>query len=325
MKPNAAVSLSRAVLGLLLLLGAAGVAHAGPSPAPSPPAFTILPSPEPDPEESGIPVFPNGVPTPDAVAENYYRLAREAWQARTDVPFVHYGALIRYEHNNHVFDNWWDAYFRSKDGELGLERLTDPDEDRKRLGGVPFSIFGITIFDTNKNSEPIQIDDPRIEPTFSFGLVSRRSSVTQGGLAPEPSAEPSSAFPQIAVVATRTRAYDVRYVGTSRIGNVDAIHLTFTPLQDARADRLRELWMDPVSHRTMQLRVQGILNGKPYDGVSWHIHYVELDGRNYLQQVVADDARHFGIGVTIPRLEFDFFDYHFPQTVPPYTFGSKIF
>ena len=312
----------RIVVAALCACFALGAAP--PTPAPSPPSFTLLPTPEPDPAQSALP-FPNGVvPSPDAVAERYYRQAREAWTRRTDVPFVHYGALIRYEHNKHVFDNWWDAYFRPKDGELGLERLTDPDEDRKRLAGVPFSIFGITIFDTNRNSEPMQVDDPRIEPDFSFGLQSRAATVTKGGLAPEPSADPSD-FKQIAVVAAATRAYDVRYVGTSQIGTIAAIHLTFTPLRDPKIDRLRELWMDPVTHRTMQLRVQGILNGKPYDGVSWHVHYVELEGRNYLQQVVADDPLHFGIGITIPRMEFDFFDYHFPATVPPYTFGSKIF
>ncbi len=304
----------RATLALVAL-------GAKPTAPPTEPPFTTLPTPEPEATES-LPPAAQG--TPDAQAERYYRLARDAWRARTDVPYIHYGALIRYEHNKHVFDNWWDAYFRTKDGEFGLERLTDPDEDRRRLAGVPFSIFGITFFDTNKNSEPISIDDPRIEPTYSFGLQPNFAPVQQGGLAPEPSADPGS-LRQIAIVASGNRVYDVRYVGTSAIGAVDAIHLTFTPLRDPKVNRIRELWIDPVTYRTMQIRVQGILDGKPYDGVSWIAHYVLLGDRNYLQQVVADAPLRFGVGTIIPRMEFDFFDYHFPETVPPYTFGGKIF
>jgi hypothetical protein len=315
----------RARLVLVALLGCA-MLGARPTPEPSPPPFTILPTETPETPE---PIPSSALGSPDPVAERYYARAREAWAQRTDVPYIHYGALIRYEHNKHVFDNWWDAYYRTSDGSIGLTRLVDVDEDRRRLGGVPFSIFGVTIFDTNPDSEPIQLDDPRIAPTYSFELGPSFGVVPKGGLAPEIAAEPtpvdSSGLHQIAVVASRSRAYDVRYVGTSRIGDVDAIHLTFTPLHDPKIDRLRELWMDPATDRTMELRVQGILNGKPYDGISWIVHYVQLDGRNYLQQIVADAPLHFGLDTTVPRLEFDFFDYHFPASVPPDTFGSKIF
>ncbi len=310
---------------LVMLLGVA-ILGASPTPAPTVPPFTILPTEVPDTPE---PIPSGAFGTPDPVADAYYARAREVWRERTDVPYVHYGALIRYEHNKHVFDNWWDAYYRTSDGSIALTRLVDVDEDRRRLRGIPFSIFGVTIFDTNRDSEPIELDDPRIAPTYSFVLGPSFGVVPKGGLAPEIVAEPSptasSGLHQIALVASRSRAYDVRYVGTSRIGDVDAIHLTFTPLHDAKFDRLRELWMDPATGRTMELRVQGILSGKPYDGASWIVHYVQLDGRNYLQQIVADGPLHFGLNTTIPRLEFDFFDYHFPTTVPPDTFGSKIF
>ncbi len=315
---------ARFALAALLCVAMLGAARPTPTPEPSPPPFTVLPTPEPEATETVAASFGS----PDPIAERYYRLARDAWRASDNVTFVHYGALVRYEHNHHVFDNWWDAYYRPSDGAFGLERLTDPDEDKRRLGGVPFSIFGVTIFDTNKDSEPISLSEPRIEPTYAFGIVPEPSPLPSGGLAPEPTALPSpgdSGLKQIAVVASANRSYEIRYVGTSRIGDVDALHLTFTPLRDPSTYRLRELWIDPTTYRTMQLRVQGILNGEPYDKVSWIAHYVELDGHNYLQQIVADAPLHFGFGTTIPKLEFDFFDYHFPKTVPPLTFGSKIF
>ena len=85
-------------------------------------------------------------------------------------------------------------------------------------------------------------------------------------------------------------------------------------------NRLRDLWLDPATYQTVQTNVQGILSGKPYDGVLWTIRYVQVDGREYVQQIVADEPLHFGIDTTLPKFEFDFVDYHFPADVPKFTF-----
>jgi hypothetical protein len=284
---------------------------------------------------------PNAVPTQDAVAARLFAQARDEWRVRTDVPFLHYGALIRYLHNGHVFDNWWDSYARTSDGQVSLDRLVDPDEDRRRLSGVPFSIFGFTFFDTNKDAEPIRIEEPRISPVETFGLVTRPGAQ----LAPppddsEPSDAPSDAPSGAPVDAPGSRPspqgtplrelirveaerdYRITLVGTEQLRDGPALHLTLVPLRYPNLNRLRDLWIDPTTHRTMQLRVQGILNGKPYDGISWTIHYVELEGRNYLQQVVADAPLRFGFDTVIPKFEIDFVDYHFPTDVPKYTFDK---
>ena len=43
-------------------------------------------------------------------------------------------------------------------------------------------------------------------------------------------------------------------------------------------------------------------------------------GRRYLEQIKSEAPLHFGLDVTIPQMEFDFVDYHFPATVPDLTF-----
>lgn len=290
-----------------------GSASAAPAPAPS----------------------PTPIPTSDPAAEQLFLQARDAWRARSDVPYVRYGALIRYLHNGHVFDNWWDAWARTSDGQLSLLRLVDIDEDRRRLGGIPFSIFGVKIFDTNPNAEPIRIDEPRIEPTASFGILTRSFPTTPGAPepteAPDPSADPyailhpgasPSQLPEIGHVEANTRDYLIRLGGTDQLRDGPAIHLTLEPLRNPRVNRLRDVWIDPQTHRTMQLNVAGILDGQPYDQAEWTVYYVELDGRNYLQQVVADSPLHFGLDTTIPKFEIDFVDYHFPADVPKYTFDK---
>jgi hypothetical protein len=259
------------------------------------------------------------VPTSDPGAEALFAKARAYWRARTDVPYVRYGALVRYLHNGHVFDNWWDAYFRTSDSAMSLMPLLDIDEQHKRLGGVPFSIFGIKIFDTNPDAEPIRLDDPRIDPSSSFGVLGRGEPT--GPLAtPEPAPQESGGLREIGSIEASARDYQITLAGTQNLGGVEAIHLRFVPLRDPGLNRLRDMWLDPSDDRTMQLNVQGILNGKPYDGILWTVRYVLVDGRQYLQQIIADEPLRFGIETVLPKFEYDFVDYHFPTEVPKYTF-----
>ncbi len=308
---------------------------------------------------------PTPTPSPDARAERIFARARAVWLRRSDVPYLRYGALVRYLHNGHVFDNWWDAYYRSDDGALSLEPLHDIAEEKHRLGGVPFSIFGFTFFDTNPDAEPIRLDEPNIAPVSSFGVLTRGAAARQArsrsdepsasptpsippptsipplGTSPAPtisparasaapsiepaaSPEPSGAFREIAHVEANTRDYQIDYVGTDAIAGAPALHLKLTPLRNPELNRLRDVWVDPSTYRTVQLNVQGLLGGKPYDSVEWTIHYVLLDGRNYVQQIVADEPLHFGFDTTVPKFEFDFVDYHFPTSVPQFTFNRSL-
>jgi hypothetical protein len=277
---------------------------------------------------AGAPVLaqtalPSPAPTSDPQAEHLFSQARAAWRERTDVPYARYGALVRYLHNGHVFDNWWDVYYRSSDGALNLTPLLDIDEQHRRLGGVPFSIFGLKIFDTNPDAEPIRLDAPRIEPNSSFGILSRGET-----LAPVPTPEPvpspraGDELREISRIEASARDYQISIVGTESLQGIDAIHLKLVPLREPSVNRLRDVWLDPTTYRTVQLAVQGILNGKPYDGVLWTVRYVLVDGRQYLQQIIADEPLRFGFDTTIPKFEFDFVDYHFPADVPKYTFDK---
>jgi len=268
---------------------------------------------------------PSPAPSSDPQAERLFSAARAAWRARTDVPYVRYGALIRYLHNGHVFDNWWDAYYRTSDGALSLMPLLDIDEQHHRLSGIPFSIFGLKIFDTNPDAEPIRLDEPRIDPSSNFGILARGELPTPSAPSPAPPAaapspQESGDLREISRIEASSRDYQVLMAGTDSMQGVDAIHLKLVPLRDPNINRLRDLWLDPASNRTLQLNVQGILNGKPYDGVLWTVRYVVVDGRQYLQQIIADSPVRFGIDTTIPKFEFDFVDYHFPQDVPKFTF-----
>ena len=280
------------------------------------------------PARAALPV-PTATPVQDPEAERDFLRARDWWRARSDAPYVRYGALVRYLHNGHVFDNWWDAYQRTADGALALSRLHDIEEENHRLRGVPFSIFGLKVFDTNRDAAPIRLDDPRIDIASSFGVVTRfgktivpRVASTPRSVAPfaTPIPLPSDDLREIGRIESTTRAYDIRIAGTEMVAGEPALHLTLAPIRDPKLNRIRDLWLEPTTYRTVQSRVQGILESKPYDGISWTVHYVVVEGRQYVQQVVADEPLHFGIDTTLPKFEFDFVDFHFPTDVPTFTF-----
>jgi hypothetical protein len=267
---------------------------------------------------------PKPVPTPtlppDPVADKLFASAKDWWRDRADLPYLEYGALVRYKRNKYVFDNWWEATFRTKDGALHLERLMILEDEAKRLRGFPITIFGFTIGDTNPQAEPIRAEVPFIEPTSNFGLLNRyqshvyvSSEPTENPLLlPEPSATP---LRQIGRVEASTRDYDVRLLGEESLRYGDAYHLKLTPLREPKLFRLRDLWIDKATGATVQLTVDGIYNGKPYDGVRWTAYYVPLGGRWYVQQLRGDNL-HFGLDINIDAMEIDFVDYHFPTDVP---------
>ncbi|MBC5811170.1 MAG: hypothetical protein GIW95_10040 [Candidatus Eremiobacteraeota bacterium] len=71
------------------------------------------------------------------------------------------------------------------------------------------------------------------------------------------------------------------------------------------------------------MALDGIYNGKPYDGARWTVGYVPLGGQWYLQQVRAENLR-FGFNVNIEAMEIDFVDYRFPADLPKYTFDTLL-
>ena len=109
-------------------------------------------------------------------------------------------------------------------------------------------------------------------------------------------------------------------VGQEQLQYGLAYHLVLTPLHDPAIYRLRDLWIDTTNDVTLRMRIQGLLNGKPYDSVPWTVDYVPIDGHYYLQQIKCDTALRFGADTIIPAMEIDYVDYHFPANVPPVEF-----
>ena len=285
-------------------------------------------------------------------ADALFSQAKGAWRSRTEVPFVRFGLRERYTWRNRVHDNWWQASYRDADRALALSRILVPEQEAERLKGTPIAIHlkfhkgnaHADSFDTNPDADAFPILDPLIEPNASFGLLKREpKSALVGSLVappsprPEPSAVATSAPSPSAVPVARetplreiirveasSRDYAIALAGNERLGDVDTYHLTLTPLRDPHLYRLRDLWIDTTSYQTVQLAVQGLFSGKPYDDARWIVSYVKLDGRYYVQQIKTPDSLRFGLDRNVSDLEFDFVQYEFPPAMSPMTFARYL-
>jgi len=264
--------------------------------------------------------------TSDSEAERVFAQARNAWQARTEAPFLSYGILLRIANGSRHWDNWWEAYYRKSDQRFVVRRLVVPDDDEKRLKGTPLCIpaFGLKIFDTNSNAEPIFVEDPTIQAAESFGLLRSNASHVLGDLDSHETPSPgASAPPEIGRIQAVARDYVIELVNDEPDADESVYHLRLTPLHDQKRLRLRELWVSKDNYVTKKLIVDGISDGEPYDRARWVASYALLGGRVYLQQIKNEAPLHFGL-TTLQQMEINFVDFRFPQQIPYYLFARTM-
>ena len=253
---------------------------------------------------------------PDALMSR----AREVWANRAEAAYVQYGVRWRFEEGANQLDRWYELTFRASDGALAIERIRlEGDEARQR--GFALTIFGVPLFDTNPDAAALAaMREPAIEPAFTFGLIPRGYRTKL--LAPADDATPNpfaEELPEIGRVIATSREYRVTLLGIERLRYGAAYHLSLVPLRDPHFNRLRDLWISTDSYQTLQERVAGILDTKPYDSALWTVRYVPLDGRMYIQQISTDESLRFGER-RVSHAQLDFVDYRFPRSVPAHTF-----
>ena len=286
-------------------------------------------------------------------ADAIFARAKSAWRTRVEAPYVTFNLRERYTWRNRLHDEWWQAAYRDHDRALVLRRVTVAAAEDERLKGAAISLrmrlhsgdLKADSFDTNASADAFPLLDPLIEPNASFGLLRQEpkaelelanalvspasarpdASAPAQALQPAPSPQASqSALRELARVEAVARDYSIALAGEERIQSVDAYHLTLRPLRDPLTYRLRDLWVDANTYRTLQVGVQGLFEGKPYDEARWLVTYVEFAGRSYVQQIHTDETLRFGLDRYVSGLQFDFVQYDFPQSLPDVTFARYI-
>ena len=285
----------------------------------------------------------------DLPADAIFTSAKNVWRSRVEAPFVTFNLRERYVWREKTHDNWWAVSYRDADRALALRRAIVPQEEADRLRGSAIAInfrwhngFGrADSLDTNADADAFPVLDPHIDPNASVGLLRREQSATLVGadatfatptspsqapvasatVAPDPGT-PSGGdvLREIATVEAVSRDYSIALAGVESVRDVDAFHLTLTPMRAPAVNRLRDLWVDATTYDTLRLAMRGLFRGKPYEDARWVVTYVKMDGRSYVQQIRTDDTLRFGLDRFVSGLQYDFVGYDFPASISPLTF-----
>jgi hypothetical protein len=285
-----------------------------------------------------------------AEADRIFRRAKEAWLLRKEAPYLTFGMRESYVWRDRPHENWWRASFRSSDRELALQRVIIPAQEEARLKGVSIGLHihfhshkaAVESLDTNPDADAFPILDPLIEPSSAFGMVRQATAAKLVGTqtaapdgtapaVPTPSPTPTPApdapatpLHELARVEVFGRDYQITLVGTEHLANGDAYHLSLAPLRDPQVYRLRDLWVATDTYATLQLAVDGLFEGKPYEDARWIVSYVPIGGSYYIQQIHTDEVLRFGFDRKVSGFTFDFVDYAVPATLPDYLFQKLL-
>lgn len=142
---------------------------------------------------------------------------------------------------------------------------------------------------------------PLISPTYDFGMSRHTNAAGRNDDAliaqirgqfhdPMPAAKAQELasgggpLKSIAIVTSRVRDYAVQLAGVDELGGRACYHLQLQPLHDPQRLRLRDVWVDEQTFRTMQLVSEGNFTESR---VPWLVTFGQIDGAQYIASEVA--------------------------------------
>ena len=202
------------------------------------------------------------------------------------------------------------------------EREHPPDGRGVKLNlGLPFLTKRV-----DKQARPIDfLGVPLLEPTYSFGIgphVTARA-LTSAELVNEIRAEyhdvrrsQPSDIKTIAHIVVSNRAYTISYAGREMIRGVDCDHLSLRATRNPSRNRLREVWIDRSTHRTVRALIALNFIRGVGTNVPWRIDFGMHDGALYIASETAlgpvrtESSESYGASHTYSQASIAFDNLH---------------
>jgi hypothetical protein len=249
------------------------------------------------------PVQPVGdQPAPDVA----YGLARKAWSVQTAPAAVDYVVLVRLRNG----EKPTAIHYRGEEDlaadTIHVDRFSDEEVATPYVPRGINVVVGLSVSLGSKAvgqtpSRPsaaaggILLSRP--EPSFDLLGTPHLSATYAFGIKqlPETPAGPagSSALKTIGKVSVVSRTYSIR-CDTELTPDEGAVHLFLEPLRDARNNRLREMWIDPLTDHTLRIRTAGNFRDGPPLHCDWSITFTTIGGVTYIDKEVALGPLDYG-------------------------------
>jgi hypothetical protein len=249
---------------------------------------------------------PGGSPSPAVAPPDAYAIfarTRHYWETQTYPGFLQYTVVVTVVEHGRTKVERYESGYDGYDGTLVFDPISDYEKAH------PFFPHGINIgAPSTAPGRPDPESDffgvPMLAPNYAFGIgVTALTPAPQKpsdaelvreiraefhdpdprlSAAPSPKASPG--LREIAIVVSKTQAYDISLLGTEQIDGTDAFHLAMRPLRDPGKYRLRELWVDTTTYAPRKLvEALNFVTG-PGTMVPWTVTFAQIGGNTYVDQ-----------------------------------------
>ena len=242
----------------------------------------------------------------ERAADLTYGLARKAWSAQIAPAAVDYVVLVRLRNG----EKPTAIHYRGEEDiaadTIHVDRFSDEEVatpyvsrginvvvglavsfGSKAVGQTPNRPSAATGGILLSRPEPSfdLLGTPHLSPSYAFGMKQLPELAA--------SARDPSALKTIGKVAVVSRTYAIR-CDPALTPDEGAMHLLLEPLRDPRNNRLREMWIDPLTNRTLRIRTAGNFRDGPALHCDWSIAFTMIGGVNYIAKEVALGPLDYG-------------------------------
>jgi hypothetical protein len=257
-----------------------------------------------------------------------FRSAREAWSLSAYPPYATYETVVRYRSGDRAIERGWATFEDLRRRTVHADGFSDRDRAAPHVpAGTNVGAYGSLSWNgkglvlgpkapapgkmppkgviVNRERDVDAIGPVSFAIDQDFGVALNAPPIV--ALRSAGDAASARSLPHIGGTRTVTSDYDVsRAAGEMSSDGVAVVHLMLHPKRAPYRYRLRELWIDAATNRTLRAIVQGIGDRPPFDAVPWRIDFRAVDGGNYVERETAlADMDHRGAHLTGVTVTFE--------------------
>jgi hypothetical protein len=272
-----------------------------------------------------------------ATPADTFRSAREAWPVSAYPPYATYRTVVRYRSGDRTIERGWDTLEDLRRRMVHADGFSDSDRAAPHVpAGTNVGAYGSLRWNGRgivlgpKAPEPGKMppkgvilnrerDVDAIGPVSfavnqDFGIAINAPPVS--ALRSAEGVASTLALPHIGGTRATASDYDVsRAADETGADGRAVVHLALRPKRAPYRYRLRELWIDAATNRTLRAIVQGVGDRPPFDGVRWQIDFRTAGGGVYIERETAlADMYHRGAHLTGVSVTFE--DVQLADAVP---------
>ena len=227
-----------------------------------------------------------------SAADVVFEKAREVWGSAPHPASTRFTIVVRATTGGRDYAIHYQGEDDFSDHRLVVKRFSEEEADHPTVPHGTNFVFTLTVNGATTamqlSKSPPTVDffgTPHLSPVYSFG-VARGDALTPPNL--------SLSNGGAADVIGRSTAFHLDYTIQCDDAAEDTLHLVLRPIRDPHRYRLRQMWIDRSSLRTMQIETDGNFASGPGVGVHWRTSFQFIDGTPFIEKEVALDSLVYG-------------------------------